>query len=176
MAEGQGESAGIFLAKHGRTTMPDVTSAPYKLIDAFLQVPPLAGKKLIRQIDANIDKWFKPGEQVRHGFTVDDLVNDMDAAGVERGVMTAGVMRLASSPYSVGQGIPDETYEKICMRVAAMLEQYPGRFHACFGLDPTGMMRAVRWLVRAVNEFNFRSAWIMPSLVGLPPNHACYFP
>ncbi|HEV3113354.1 MAG TPA: amidohydrolase family protein [Candidatus Binataceae bacterium] len=156
--------------------MADLTTAPYKLIDAFLQVPPLAGKKLVRHIDPNIDKWFKPGEQVRHGFTVDDLVRDMDAAGVERGVMTAGVMRLPPSPYSVGQGISDETYEKICVRVAEMVQQYPGRFHTCFGLDPTGMMRAVRWLVRAVNEFGFRSAWIMPSLVGLPPNHACYYP
>jgi hypothetical protein len=33
-----------------------------------------------------------------------------------------------------------------------------------------------RWLERAVTEFGFRSAWIMPSLVGQPPNYACYFP
>jgi hypothetical protein len=52
---------------------------------AFLQVPPLAGKKPVRQLDANIDKWFKHGEQVRHGFTLDDLVRDMDGASVERG-------------------------------------------------------------------------------------------
>ncbi len=151
-------------------------TAPYKLVDAFLQVPPLSSKPLDRKIDPNIAKWFKPGDQVRHGFTIDDLVRDMDAAEVEQGVMTAGVMRLPPSPYTVGQNIADETYEKICTKVAAMLQQYPGRFHACFGLDPTGMMRAVRWLERAVKEFGFRSAWIMPSLVGLPPNHACYYP
>ena len=151
-------------------------TAPYKLVDAFLQVPPLSSKPLDRKIDPNIAKWFKPGDQVKHGFTIDDLVRDMDAAEVEQGVMTAGVMRLPPSPYTVGQNIADETYEKICTKVAAMLQQYPGRFHACFGLDPTGMMRAVRWLERAVKEFGFRSAWIMPSLVGLPPNHACYYP
>ena len=84
--------------------MPDLKSAPYKLVDAFLQVPPLAGKKPVRQIDPNIDKWFKPGEQVRQGFTVNDLVHDMDAAGVERGVMTAGVMRLPPVPTRSARG------------------------------------------------------------------------
>jgi hypothetical protein len=108
--------------------MPDLESMPFKLVDAFLQVPPLAGRKSVQRIDPNIDKWFKPGEQVRQGFTLDELVRDMDAAGVERGVMTAGVMRQTPSPYSVGQGISDETYEKICIRVAEMLQQYPGRW------------------------------------------------
>ena len=57
--------------------MPDLKSAPYKLVDAFLQVPPLPGRRPVGRIDPNIDKWFKPGEQVRHGFTVDDLVQDI---------------------------------------------------------------------------------------------------
>ena len=89
-------------------------TAPYNLVDAFLQVPPLSSKPLDRKIDPNIAKWFKPGDQVKHRFTIDDLVRDMDAAEVEQGVMTAGVMRLAPSPYTVGQNIADETYEKIC--------------------------------------------------------------
>jgi predicted TIM-barrel fold metal-dependent hydrolase len=151
-------------------------AAPYKLVDAFLQMPQLSRKTEEQKMDANIAKWFKPGDQVKFGFTLEDLVRDMDASGVDKGVLTAGALRLSSSPYTVGQNISDETYEKLCTRVAAMLEQHPGRFHACLGIDPTGMMKAVRWLERAVKEFGFRSAWIMPSLVGLPPNHACYFP
>jgi len=151
-------------------------TAPYKLVDAFLQLPQLSRKAQEQKIDPNIAKWFKPGDAVKFGFTLEELVRDMEAAGVEKGVLTAAALRLAPSPYSVGQNISDETYEKLCTRVAEIRLQHPGRFHGCLGIDPTGMMRAVRWLERAVREFGFRSCWIMPSLVGLPPNHACYFP
>ncbi len=70
-----------------------------------------------QKVDPNIAKWFKPGDAVKFGFTLDDLLRDMDAAGVEKGVLTAAALRLASSPYSVGQNISDETYEKLCTRV-----------------------------------------------------------
>ena len=120
-------------------------------------------------MDPNIAKWFKPGDAVKYGFTLDDLVRDMDAAEVEKGVITAAALRLSPSPYSVGQNISDETYEKLCTRVAEMRKKDPGRFHACLGIDPTGMMRTVRWLERAVKEFGFRSCWIMPSLVACRP-------
>ena len=151
-------------------------TAPFKLVDAFLQMPQLSRRAQEQKIDPNIAKWFKPGDAVKFGFTLEELLRDMDAAGVEKGVLTAAALRLSPSPYSVGQNISDETYEKICTRVAEIRRQNPGRFHGCLGIDPTGMMRAVRWLERAVREFGFRSCWIMPSLVGLPPNHACYFP
>jgi len=151
-------------------------TAPYQLVDAFLQMPQLSRRAEEQKMDPNIAKWFKPGDAVKFGFTLEDLVRDMDAAEVEKGVLTAGALRLSASPYTVGQNISDETYEKLCTRVVEMRKRHPGRFHACLGIDPTGMMRTVRWLERAVTEFGFRSAWIMPSLVGLPPNHACYFP
>ncbi len=151
-------------------------TAPYQLVDAFLQMPQLSRRAEEQKMDPNIAKWFKPADAVKHGFTVDDLVRDMDAAEVEKGVMTAAALKLTSSPYNVGQNIPDETYEKLCTRVVEMRKKYPGRFRACLGVDPAGMMRTVRWVERAVKEFGSRSIWIMPSLVGLPPNHACYFP
>ena len=151
-------------------------TAPYELVDAFLQMPQLSRRAEEQKIDPNIAKWFKPGDAVKLGFTLDELLRDMDANGVEKGVLTAAALRLSPSPYSVGQNISDEIYEKLCTRVAEIRLQQPGRFHGCIGIDPTGMMRTVRWLERAVREFGFRSCWIMPSLVGLPPNHACYYP
>src|SRR5580658_1917435 len=151
-------------------------TAQYQLVDAFLQMPQLSRRAEEQKIDPNIAKWFKPGDAVKFGFTLEDLIRDMDAAEVEKGVLTAAALKMLPSPYSVGQDISDETYEKLCARVAEIRKRHPGRFHGCLGIDPTGMMRTVRWLERAVKEFGFRSAWIMPSLVGLPPNHACYFP
>jgi len=149
----------------------------YKLVDAFVGLPtPPKRTAQERPLDPNIAKWFRPEKAFSHGATIEDVVNEMEAAGVEKGVLTASPMRLEKSPYAVGQRISDETFDTVCRRAAKALADYPGRFHACVGLDPTGMMKTVRQLERAVREFGFRSAWIMPSLVGLPPNHACYFP
>jgi predicted TIM-barrel fold metal-dependent hydrolase len=37
-------------------------------------------------------------------------------------------------------------------------------------------MAAVRRLERAVRDYGFNHAWIMPSMVGLPPDHKVYYP
>ena len=149
----------------------------YKLVDAFIGLPaPVKNSNPNPPMDANIAKWFKPGRAFAQGSTIEELIEEMDAAGVEKGVLTAGAMRIEKSPYTVGQRIADDTYETICRRLAKVIADYPGRFHGCIGVDPTGMMKAVRRLECGVKEYGFRSAWIMPSLVGLPPNHACYFP
>ncbi|HKV54832.1 MAG TPA: amidohydrolase family protein [Candidatus Binataceae bacterium] len=149
----------------------------YKLVDAFVGLP-TPPKKAARErpMDPNIQKWFRPNRAFAEGATIEDVITEMDTAEVEKGVLTAGALRLERSPYNVGQHISDDTFETLCRRTAQACADYPGRFHACIQVDPTGMMKAVRRLERAVKEFGFRSAWIMPSMVGLPPNHACYFP
>jgi uncharacterized protein len=149
----------------------------YKLVDAFVGLPGRLGQSAQnRAIDPNIQKWFRPGQPFAEGTTIEDIIAEMDITGVEKGVLTAGALRLDKSPYTTGEHISDEAFETMCQRTARAIAGYPGRFHGCIQVDPTGMMKAVRRLERAVKEFGFRSAWIMPSLVGLPPNHACYFP
>ena len=64
-------------------------TAPYKLVDAFLQLPQLSRRAQEQKIDPNIAKWFKPGDAVKFGFTLDELLRDMEAADVEKGVLTA---------------------------------------------------------------------------------------
>jgi hypothetical protein len=39
-------------------------AAPYKLVDAFLQLPQLFRRTREQKIDPNIAKWFKPGDAV----------------------------------------------------------------------------------------------------------------
>jgi uncharacterized protein len=60
--------------------------------------------------------------------------------------------------------------------VADMRARYPGRFFGCVAVDPTGMMKAVGRLERAVREYGFNVCFILPAAIGLPPNHVCYFP
>jgi uncharacterized protein len=146
----------------------------YKLIDPFIGLPPKGPNP---SQDPNIAKWFRNSKALMEGATVEQMVADMDASSIEAAILTAqGAPGLPVGPYSVGQRIDDEGFDAACKEVAGIVARYPGRFYGCAAIDPTGMMKAVRQLERAVHEYGFRSIWMMPALVGLPPNHACYFP
>ena len=111
------------------------------------------------------------------GATLEEMVADMDAGDVEFAHVTAAIMgRVAGPTYGVGQDIPDPLFEALCRRAAELMQRFPGRFKSSIGLDPTRVMGAVRRLEKAVREYGFSGAYIMPSMIGLPPNHASYFP
>lgn len=153
----------------------------YKLVDALVSVPVAPSKaKDGSALDPNLARWFHQPERITRGFTMEDLLTEMDTAGVEKAVLVGGVVtgkRLRHrSPYAVGHTIPDEDVEKACRKLAQLVTEYPGRFCPLLGLDPTSVMRAVRQLERGVKDYGIRGCHIMPSFVGLPPNHACYFP
>ncbi len=146
----------------------------YQLIDPFVGPPP---KEPNKSQDPNIARWFRNSKALMEGATIEQMVADMDESQIEAAIMTAtGQPELPTGPYSVGQRIDDERFDTACKEVADIIKRYPGRFYGCAAIDPTGMMKAVRQVERAFHQFGFRSIWIMPALVGLPPNHACYFP
>ncbi len=146
----------------------------YKLVDPFIGLPPKAPNP---SQDPNIARWFRNSKALMEGATVEQMVADMDECSIEAAILTAtGQPELPTGPYSVGQRITDETFDAACKEVADIIKRYPGRLYGCAAIDPTGMMRAVRHVERAYKEYGFRSIWIMPALVGLPANHACYFP
>jgi predicted TIM-barrel fold metal-dependent hydrolase len=148
----------------------------YKLVDGLMGLPP-PPKKEARKVDPNIARWFKPSKTMSEGATLEEMVADMDATGIEKGHITAAIMgRISGRTYGVGQDIPDELFEALCRRAASVMERFPGRFKASIGIDPTRVMTAVRRLEKAVNQYGFSGCYIMPSMIGLPPNHACYFP
>ncbi|MGO9056743.1 MAG: amidohydrolase family protein [Candidatus Binataceae bacterium] len=148
----------------------------YRLIDALIGMP-APPRKEARKLDPNIARWFKGSKQMTEGATLEDMVTDMDAGDVEFAHLTAAIMGRAGNPaYGVGQDIPDQLFEALCRRAAEVLQRFPGRFKSSIGLDPSRVMTAVRRLEKAVLEYGFSGAYIMPSMIGLPPNHPSYFP
>jgi len=139
--------------------------------------PPPRPPAQARKLDPNIARWFKGSKEMTQGATFEEMVAAMDAGGVEFAHLTAAVMGRVSSPtYGVGQDIPDQLFEALCRRGSELMTRFPGRFKGCIGLDPTRVMTAVRRLEKAVREYGYSGAYIMPSMIGLPPNHASYFP
>lgn len=145
----------------------------YLLVDAMIGITPPDAHRVL---DPNITRWFKPSEQVASGATIEEIVAEMDAAGVEHGHLTAWSGDPDSGAYTVSSDYSDETFEILCNSVSGARQRYPGRFKSCIGINPISVMSAVRRLEKAVKAWDFSSCWVFPAQVGLPPNHAVYFP
>jgi predicted TIM-barrel fold metal-dependent hydrolase len=87
---------------------------------------------------------------------LEELLHQMDAAGVERAVLTIDVHDPA--PY----------YE--------VRRAFPNRFLLSVMLDPMGGMDTLRALETAVTKFDVRMARVVPFLVNRPPNDKVYYP
>ena len=120
----------------------------YKLIDPFVGPPP---KEPNKSQDPNIARWFRNSKALMEGATIEQMVADMDESQIEAAIMTAtGQPELPTGPYSVGQRIDDERFNAACKEVADIIKRYPKRFYGCAAIDPTGMMKAVRQVERAL--------------------------
>jgi predicted TIM-barrel fold metal-dependent hydrolase len=103
------------------------------------------------------EDYFKGGDEFFRNIEPERLIADMDAAGVEKAVVTLD----AGSP------------SKHALRFAA---KYPGRLFYSVSARPTGRMQEV-WDVEAlVRSEPVVMARVVPFTTDLPPSHPHYFP
>jgi predicted TIM-barrel fold metal-dependent hydrolase len=88
--------------------------------------------------------------------TPDELVDQMQAAGVSTAVLNA--------------------LEGYVGEVAEFVERYPDRFLLSVEVDPRGGMRAVRTVEWAVRDRGAVLVRMVPFVVGLPPSDRVYYP
>src|SRR5215510_15235381 len=91
---------------------------------------------------------------LRHGTRPEDLVAEMDAAGVA----LAGLC---------GEDIA---------WVVEVCRQWPGRFFGIACPNPTNIMACLRTIETCVREHGFRAVKIEPFLWGKPPTDRMYYP
>ena len=104
------------------------------------------------------EDYFKRPDSIFRSFTPDSLLAEMDAAGVERAILTVGSNR------------PSE-------QVLAFPKQDPERFVLSVVVDPRRGMRAVRELEALAKSEPVVLARVTPFMVGgLPPTDYRYFP
>lgn len=104
-------------------------------------------------------------QTIAQGCSIEATIGDMRAAGIERGVL--------SGMYSYS---PWEDVEQFMEFLAAQCRAHPDAFIASGGLDPRTNYPGVKLLERMVRELDFRAFRVMPTLVGLPPDDAAYYP
>ena len=110
---------------------------------------------------------FKGSAAGREGVTVEQLLERMDALGIERAFLIA---EKAGSKYHGAFWNP--TYEEIAEVTAA----YPDRFSALAGIDPLEGMEGVRQLESAVRDMGFIGAHLYPHWFEMEPDHRKYYP
>jgi predicted TIM-barrel fold metal-dependent hydrolase len=97
--------------------------------------------------------------------SLEDVVEDMDAAGVDVGVMVA--MDLTST-----LGVTIVTNDS----VSRMVRQYPERFVGFASVDPRTGEHAVRELERAVSELDLKGLKLLPPVQEFAPDDPAYNP
>ena len=101
------------------------------------------------------------------GLTLPELLERMDAAGIERAFLVA--VRAGPEHHPTSARIPYEV-------VADAVAEHPDRLYGLAGVDPTEGMAGVRELERAVTELGFIGAHFYPHWFELPPDHAKMYP
>ena len=107
------------------------------------------------------------GQHSDAGISLEQMIKDMDEAGIEIGLIIAAKSGRIGLPGSYH--MPLEVVAKAC-------KEYPDRFYGLCGVDPTQGMDGVRELEYAIKELGFVGAHLYPHWFELPPNHAKYYP
>ena len=100
--------------------------------------------------------YFKREKEIFEPTPLDELLRRMDAAGVERAILTLD--RYDPEP------------------VAEIARAFPGKFICSTVIDPLAGMEALRLLERLVTRHELRLARVVPFLVNRPPNDKVYYP
>ena len=113
-----------------------------------------------RPVDPVVAKLF-PDLSARRarGTTTEQLVEEMDASGVEKAMLCAGYAGNDNLAWA----------EKA-------VADHPDRFSASLALDPREGMVAVRALESAVRNSGVRMARVLALYTQLPYDHPCYYP
>ena len=132
-------------------TAPDRPRA----IDCWLNLP--TGMEYRPEFLVRVARdYFKREKEMFTATPLEEVLRQMDAAGVERAILTMN----AQDPGPV----------------AEVARAFPERFICSTVIDPAAGMEAVRLLERLVAHHGLRLARVVPFLVGRAPNDKIYYP
>jgi predicted TIM-barrel fold metal-dependent hydrolase len=107
------------------------------------------------------------GQHGSGGISLEQMIADMDEAGIEKGFLVAAKSGRLGLPGCYH--MPPEIVARAC-------EKYPGRLYGLIGIDPFQGMDGVRALEDAVKNMGFIGAHLYPHWYDLEPNVAKYYP
>ncbi len=103
----------------------------------------------------------------RAGLTMEQYIEKMDRAGIERSLLVA--MRCGDRRMRGSTEIPYEYVHEACRK-------YPHRYSGLAGIDPLRGIAGLKELDRAVHDYGFVGAHLYPHWFGQAPDAAIYYP
>jgi len=118
-------------------------------------------------LDEDFKEQVRMPKEMRGGVTMDQYLEKMDLAGIERSLLIA---------VRAGDTRLPESFEIPYSRVYEICQEHPARFSGLAGIDPFRGMAGLKDLEEAVNDMGFVGAHLYPHWCELPPDHAKYYP
>ncbi|MBM23623.1 MAG: amidohydrolase [Gammaproteobacteria bacterium] len=118
-------------------------------------------------LDEDFKEQVRMPKEMRGGVTMDQYLEKMDLAGIERSLLIA---------VRAGDIRVPESFEIPYSRVHEICQKHPERFSGLAGIDPFRGMAGLKELEEAVNNMGFVGAHLYPHWCELPPDHAKYYP
>ena len=118
-------------------------------------------------LDEDFKEQVRMPKEMRGGITVDQYLEKMDTAGIERSLLIA---------VRAGDIRMPESFEVPYERVHEVCSEHPKRFSGLAVIDPFRGMSGLKDLEQAVNEYGFVGAHLYPHWCELPPDHRKYYP
>lgn len=118
-------------------------------------------------LDEDFKEQVRMPKEMRGGVTIDQYLDKMDLAGIERSLLIA---------VRAGDIRVPESFEIPYSRVYEICQEHPARFSGLAGIDPFRGMAGLKDLEEAVNDMGFVGAHLYPHWCELPPDHAKYYP
>ena len=118
-------------------------------------------------LDEDFKEQVRMPKEMRGGVTMDQYLEKMDLAGVERSLLIA---------VRAGDIRVPESFEIPYSRVHEICQEHPDRFSGLAGIDPFRGMAGLKELEEAVNNMGFVGAHLYPHWCELPPDHRKYYP
>jgi predicted TIM-barrel fold metal-dependent hydrolase len=105
--------------------------------------------------------------EIQKGVSVERMLDMMDEAGIEKGLLIAAKLGPPGHP---------SNWRLSLKTVADVVNQYPDRLYGLAGVDPYEGMRGVKELEYAVRNLGFVGAQLYPHWFELAPDHPKYYP
>ena len=118
-------------------------------------------------LDEDFKEQVRMPKEMRGGVTIDQYLDKMDLAGIERSLLIA---------VRAGDIRVPESFEIPYSRVYEICQEHPARFSGLAGIDPFRGMAGLKDLEEAVNDMGVVGAHLYPHWCELPPDHAKYYP
>lgn len=128
-----------------------------RMIDPWVNVTMGGGGQTPDWLIRVKEDYFRAGDEFTQDIPQQKLLADMDAAGVERAILS----------------IPAKNPEP---RVLQFAKDHPGRFAYAVSLDPRKLMRELWRLEDLARSEPVAMARVVPFLIDLPPTHPVYYP